>query len=486
VLLVDDDRWFDQSPVYEAALRAAELPYDRWEVKGVFGSGSPPREVLTWYPAVVWFNGYDWFDPIHSSELARLVGYLDAGGRLFLSSQDALSYVGDSDFARDYLGVLSYSEALSQTVVEGVPGHPLGEGLGPVALDYPFKNWSDSLAPAPGTRVALRGGHGQPGALTREGACTAGPAGCRWRSTFFSFPFEALPESERQALMPRAVGWLSWLGGSELRVDRAVAGVGESVGYTLTVRNDGPGTVHGGTVSNTLPGGTTLVDGPHGGAAYDPAARRVTWEGDLAPGDALSFTYRLRLDPAPSSGTAHVPLHNRAEFALTEQGIRFRREAVLRVGAPDLATSALTLAYPAVTESTGTPHRAGAATEVQVTLTLRNIGLADAPAAWVDNPLPWTMRLVTGTLAWSGQGTGTELARENRIRWQGELGRDALVTVTYRALAPATLTETWAYNAARLEDGLGGAWERGDWLNAGPNRYYLPIAPKNGPLGRGG
>ncbi len=468
VLLVDDDRWYDQSPAYEATLQAVGLPYDRWEVTGIFGSGSPPADVLSWYPLVLWFNGYDWFDPIHPSELDRLSGYLDGGGRLFLSSQEYLYVIGAQPLTRDYFGVITHSEWLSQTTVTGAPGRVLGDGLGPVKLVYPFRNWSDSVMPAPGAEVAFRGQHGQPGALTHAGACTTGDPACRWRTAFFAFPVEALPLAQRTVLIQRLVGWLSWLGGSELQADRNTAQVGETVDYTLTVRNDGPGTVVGAAVSNTLPLGAALADGPHGGASYDPVSRRVAGGGDLAPGDALTFTYRL----TATAGSAALPLINPAEFTLGEQGLRFRREAVVRLAAPELSASTLTV----------TPAAANSSTEVSVTLALRNTGLSDAPAATLDAPLPWTMQLVTGTLSASA-GAPTELPTENRVQWEGSLAVGEAVTLTYRAVAPRALAEpTWAYVAARLEDGIGGAWERGGWLYVEPHRFFFPIMARNGTL----
>jgi uncharacterized repeat protein (TIGR01451 family) len=473
VLLVDDDRWYDQEQVYEDALHAAGLPYDRWEVegKGIFGRGSPPAEVLAWYPLVLWFNGNDWFDPIHPSELGRLTGYLDGGGRLFLTSQEYLYVIGQSALTRDYFGVIDHSEVLSQTTVRGVPGHVLGDGLGPLALTYPYRNWSDSVLPTPGTQVAFRGQHGQPGAVTREGACEAAPASCRWRTAFFAFPFETLPASVRPALISRLVGWLSWLGRSDLGADRTVAHVGDQVGYTLTLRNDGPGPVVGAAVNNTLPASTTLVAGPDGGASYITLTRQISWSGDLAPGAAVTFTYRLSL----TSGAAYSVLRNTADVVLGQQGLRFERHSYLRVAAPDLSASSLMMAPSNASE----PARASS--EVAVTLVLRNAGLDDASHANIDNPLPWPLRLITGTLSAGGVGVATELPGENKILWEGPLAVGAPVTLTYGAIAPPVLREgTWVYNAARLQDGLGGAWERGGWLYVEPHRFYFPLLYKDG------
>lgn len=481
VLLVDDDRWYDQEAAYEGALKANDVPYDRWEVTGVFGSGSPPAEVLTWFPVVLWFNGYDWFDPIHPNELDRLTQYLDGGGRLFLSSQDALYYIGSSEFAHEYLGVVDHTEVFSHTAVRGVPGHVLGNGLGQVDLTYPFRNWSDSVLPEPGSRVAFRGQHGQPGAVTREGACSDLSPSCHWRTAFFGFPVETLPEDVRETLISRLVGWLSWLGRSNLRAGRAVAHIGDTVGYTLVLRNDGPGKVVGATVSNTLPAGTTLVGGPDGGADYDAEQGRITWTGDLAPGAAVTFTYRLNL----TAGTVHVPVTNTADFFLGAQGLHFQRHASVRIAAPDLSASSLAMfprdASQPLRDASQISPTVGASTEVLVTLVVRNDGLDDAHSVRVDNPLPWPMHLITGTLSSSGGGMATELPRENRVLWEGEVAAGAPVTLTYGAIVAAVQAEgAWVYNAARLEDGLGGAWERGGWLYVEPHRWYFPMVIKDG------
>jgi uncharacterized repeat protein (TIGR01451 family) len=474
VLLVDDDRWFDQAPIYDDALSASDFPYDRWEVTGFFGEGSPTPKMLSWYPAVVWFTGYDWYDPIHESEVAGLVNYLEGGGRLLLSSQSALSYVGNSELAVEYFGVISFSRALSHTTVWGVPGSTMGDGIGPVNLDYPFPNWSDSLLPSPGTQIALRGQHGQPGAVTRESVCRDSDPNCRWRAALFAFPFEALPRATRLTLMSRLVGWLSWLGGSEFSAGQAVAGIGDTIDYSLTLRNDGPASVLGATVSNTLPAGTILGDGPHGGAHYDPLSRRVSWSGDLAPGGAVTLSYQLEL----TSGVGDGPVRNTADVVLNEQGLAFQREAIVRIAAPDLGDSYLILSHKNAPQS---PTAVTASSELTATLVVRNNGLADAAGASVDHPLPWPLRLITGTLSVQGGGTTTELARDNRVLWEGKATVGAPVTLTYRATAPALLGGAlWLYDAARLEDGLGGAWERGAWLYVQPHHFYMPIFFKGG------
>lgn len=466
VLLVDDDRWYDQAPAYASALNTAHIPFDRWEVTDIFGAGSPPAEILARYPIVLWFNGYDWFDPLHSTETARLEAYLEDGGRLFLSSQNALDYVMGSSLVLDYFGVLSYSGRFTETSIQGVPGHVLGESLGELDLDYPFDNWSDSVLPAPGSHVAFRGQHGQSAAVTREGQCAPSRQSCRWRTAFFAFPVEAIPEVGRTALLSQLVGWLSWLGSSELQSSRAVAQPHQTLTYTLTVRNDGRGAVSA-TVSNTLPAGTALMTGPVGGAGYDTLNQRITWAGNLAPGTGVTFTYELSLTDALSGNV----VKNVADIFLGEQSLPLRREAVVRIAAPDLSLSNLRMAAEA----------AGSSTELTTTLVVRNEGLADAEHVQVDNALPWPLHLVAGTSASNGGGVLTELPQSNRIMWEGDVGVNTAVTLSYRMIVPPLLhDDLWLYNAARFEIGPDHAWERGDWLLASPQRFYFPIFLKNG------
>ncbi len=462
VLLVDDDRWYDQEAAYESALRAAGVPYDYWQVpwEQTSGQGSPPAEVLDRYPVVLWFNGYDWFDPLNYKEEQRLIDYLKDGGRLFLSSQSYVGQVSSSDLVEDYFGVLSYTYALSQTSVSGVPGSALGDGLSAEPLDYPFPNLSDSLLPRPGAAVQFRSGLGQPGALTyasRSGASQA------WRTALFVFPFEALSPPTRSLVMARLVGWLSWLGSSSLSADRTVVSPGGEVIYTLVARNDGLDLVGGVTVSNTLPPDTTLLDGPSGGARYVPEAHRVEWAGELAPGQAVTVSYRLQVPAGPPSGTGLLPaLENVARISLGDQGFGFERRARVRVGAPDLSSSSLGI-EPALAVS-GRP--------VSLTLVLRNTGLTDTLAASLDNPLPWPMHLISGSL--SGGGVGTLLPEQDRVFWQGPIPQGQAVTLTYQA-APLSRRPVWLSNAFQVSDGMGGVWEIKEGVDVEPQRVYLPI-----------
>ena len=87
VLLVDDDRWYEQETHYINALNARGIKFDLFDTHG--GAG-PSVDRMKMYPVVVWFSGYDWFDPLSASDEQNLAAYLDAGGRVFYTSQDYL------------------------------------------------------------------------------------------------------------------------------------------------------------------------------------------------------------------------------------------------------------------------------------------------------------------------------------------------------------------------------------------------------------
>ena len=458
ILLVDDDRWYPQEEKYEAALADGAFPYDYWHT-GPAGDdpaqGSPPLDVLQRYPTLVWFTGYDWYAPLTAAEEESLAAYLDDGGRLFLSSQDFLYYHHDDPFSRNYLGVAAYTEDVTPTLAAGEAENPIGERLGPYPLSYPFTNWSDAVVPASGGVVPFRDQGNRPISLAwQEGS---------YKTTFFSFPFETLPEAGRAEVMERVVGWLSWLGSSTFAAGRGAVSGGDVLTYTAVLRNDGPDAVTA-SLSNTLPLSLTMVPGSlTGPAAYDAPTRRVSWEGELASGGAVTFTYRATVTLGIPDGALVV---NPARLGLEGQEIRFYRAAVARVDAPDFSTSTFWCS-PSVTR----PGRV-----VTCTLALANSGVKDASAAIATNPLPEDTTLITGSLVWEGGGA-TELLG-GAVRWAGPLSAGARVTVTYQLTLSANPIQPPLYSTAFLDDGVGGAWKRDAWVLVEPFRYYFPLVFK--------
>lgn len=462
ILLVDDDRWYNQEEKYEAALRAVALPYDYWRT-GQNGreppGSSPSLQLLRLYPIVLWYTGYDWYDPVTREEEATLRAYLDSGGRLFLSSQEFLYYHYNSQLARAYLGVAGHTNDVTPTLAVGVPENAIGDRLGPYQLNYPFRNFSDAVLPAPDVPILFRDHERRPIALSNlaEG----------YKTVFFSFPFEALPEAGRPEVMERIVGWLSWLGNSTFSAHRQAVLPGTVLTYAATLRNDGPQALNV-SFSNTLPLTVTLIPGSLiGAASYLPSARRVYWEGTLAPGGELTFTYGVTVGMAAERGSW---IANTAELTLEEQGIRFRRSGVTRVGGADLSPSALRCAPPAV--------RPGGC--ITCALSLVNAGPEAAQEARAIIYLPEGSRLMPGSPNWTA---GTVAVLTSTLLWKGLLSPGGHITLTYQVSAPVGVSCPPLYSVAFLEDGAGGAWERAAWVLWNPWQLYLPVVLRAGKEG---
>ena len=452
ILLVDDDRWYDQQAAYRHTMDSTGLPYDLWEIEPDGGSSqSPTAEGLARYPLVVWWTGYDWYRPVTVPEREALGAYLQQGGRLFLSSQDFLLQHFDSEFAQGYLGVLTYTEFVTTMQVWGVREGLFSDGFGPYELDFPFANWSDAVQPTSGTAVLMRDQERRGVGLSRRADGYA--------TVFLGFPFEALPQAARPVAMRQIVGWLSWLGGSTWQMDRRSVAPGSPVTYTLTLRNDGWMTVTA-SFTNTLPDELTWIPGSSSGpAAYAPGTRTVAWTGSLAPGDSVTVSYAAEVAPALAAGST---VTNIARLRMEDQGIEFERLATLWVGGPDLSASALSVS----------PSESRSGDLLAHTLTLANDGLNDASLVtstiflWpASPPLPGTLRT----------SAGTTMVLVDTVRWTTSVSAGSCVTLTYVTSAPPVFAPAVGCSVAFVEGMPGGTLERWAWIEVSPRQRLLPI-----------
>jgi len=103
----------------------------------------------------------------------------------------------------------------SKPGVAGLPGDPIGDGLVFDPLDYPFSNLSDSVFP---DSLAARVMNVVPGMAAAAIRYPAEVDTASFRTVFFAFPFEAVPEGgeppcTRATLMRRIIEWLVPEGG---------------------------------------------------------------------------------------------------------------------------------------------------------------------------------------------------------------------------------------------------------------------------------
>jgi uncharacterized repeat protein (TIGR01451 family) len=412
--------------------------------------------VLKHYPIVVWWTGYDWYAPVTADEEAALETYLDGGGRLFLSSQDFLYYHHEDPFSRKFLGVLTYTESVTPTRAVGVPEDAVGDGLGPWPLSYPhgYQNWSDGLAPMPGTGVSFRDQGGRGIALVRRERDHA--------TSFLAFPFEALPEEVRPTAMERAVGWLSWLGASTFEADPRSVAPGDDVTYTIELRSDGLEPVSA-WVSNTLPAGLAIrSDSVIGPSGYTSKHGQLSWRGSIDPREVVTLSYRA----AVLTGTASADtIVNIARLGLQDHTIEFSRSARVRIAAPDLSSSTFSC-EPSVVKP---------GDEVSCTLTVVNAGTGDADPATARVHAPGAYRVGADSISLS---TGTAKWQGETVYWSGLLVSGGTATLRFQLDLPKDPVQRTLYGAAFLDDGAGGAWERPAWLAIRPCQAYLPVVTR--------
>ncbi|MFQ5613576.1 MAG: S8 family serine peptidase [Anaerolineae bacterium] len=415
VLLVDDDRWFDYQDDYRQALEAGNIPYDVWSTNNDVTKTVPTLADLQKYPVVLWYTGFDWYDPVTTDEETMLAAYLDGGGRLFLASQDYFYNLPEhkaSQFANTYLGVLAHTEDVTSTAMTGVDGNPLGSGLGPYAFDFPpsYNNWTDVITVTDDSNIATRAQDRRP-----NGATFLGTGDETWHTAFFGYGLEVLDDAARARAVQRIVGWLSWLGASTLTPSATLAADGDTLVYTATIRNDGRNALSSAAFTATFPSTLNYVPGSVTGGAVESNGALV-WTGPLAKNESRTFTYRAGLNGAIPPGTV---LTQTALFGDNDHGLLFDAVARTRANVPDLTDSNLSV----------TPDSVGKGEVLTYTLTLYNNGVADAPLVTVTTTLSDALVLVGNVEA--SQGNSQVVGQA--ITWTLALAKGETASLVYRA-----------------------------------------------------
>jgi hypothetical protein len=201
ILLVDDDADApDVQSTYTDALDSLGVSYHVWDV---VLDGGPMTSTLASYQTIIWFTGDATDTTLEASDEAALAGFLDGGGKVFLSSQNYFYDVGFvNSFMQDYLHVSAVQNDVGASSVEGVEGNAVGDGLGPYTLSS-LAEYADRLTPAaPGGQAAFVNNADNTVAVSfADGsACTL----------FAAFPFELLAASDAEEVMARVLEWKCW------------------------------------------------------------------------------------------------------------------------------------------------------------------------------------------------------------------------------------------------------------------------------------
>jgi len=259
-----------------------------------------------------------------------------------------------------------------------------------------------------------------------------------------------------------AIANTMYLAGSTKAVDRPLAMYGDTLVYTLTVRNGG--TAAGAAwVTDALPLALAYVPGSaSNGAAYDSATRSVLWNGRVAPGAPAQITFAATVDPSIADRTA---ITNTARFA-DALGQAYDRSAATLYRVGDLALSQKEVTPAAVL------HYGDVAT---FTIRIANGGGGSAAFVMTD-ALPVGLVYVPGSLE-AGHGVAVYDGAVQRILWTGEAPG---LHQTYLRFAARVEVYGTVTNTAQIGDNAGHGFERSAAVSVLerprlPCTVYLPI-----------
>jgi hypothetical protein len=122
ILLVDDDDGAHYEEYYDESFSPLRIPYDVWDAS----LSSPDMSDLSSYDIIFWYTGGYRTDPLSSDEVTAMKGYMDGGGKLFLTGQAIAAQLSafDPDFLHDYLRstYITSKSVNEMPILEGEPG----------------------------------------------------------------------------------------------------------------------------------------------------------------------------------------------------------------------------------------------------------------------------------------------------------------------------------------------------------------------------
>ena len=132
ILVVDDDSGSatDYQSYYTDALDSMRTIYDIWDTEGK----ADPDFSFNMYKYLIWYTGDHKTELFTQAQVESLMSFLDKGGRLFMTSQDAaeaLTNSGDpldSTFLTDYLHCSLDNGSVMERQAMGVEGDTIGDG----------------------------------------------------------------------------------------------------------------------------------------------------------------------------------------------------------------------------------------------------------------------------------------------------------------------------------------------------------------------
>jgi len=191
ILLVDDDENADHDQYYKETLEHFRIPYDVWEFAAF---STPDAAYLSNYDIVIWFTGDYRSYPINNNEITSMQGYMDNGGKLFLTGQRIAAQLNslDPNFLNNYLRA-DYLSSSYVPVLNSVGGQVFDSGF-MVAIQggnsASNQEYPDFLSPVNGGAGEMQYlGYEDFGVVTYDGS---------YQLVFFGFGFEAVVSDDNR------------------------------------------------------------------------------------------------------------------------------------------------------------------------------------------------------------------------------------------------------------------------------------------------
>ena len=313
VLIVDADDSADPVPWTAAALGALGKSSVAWTAAAV---GSPTTEILAHYDTVIWSTGFT-VSGLDEAARTALTGYVQQGGHLWLNGANlAFSQCSPASpayspaslaWVRDVVGADWIAFSANSTVVNGVPGDELGDGLA-VTLgggDSAANNTSPDVLAANGGIACLAYGTGTTAAVRR--AWGAG------RIVLTAFTLEGVQSAAQRTDLAAAV--LGWYAGG-------ASAVGDLPAARLQAPRATPNPFNPRTVLSFGLAGTAAqpvsitVHDARGRlvrrllqASLEPGPQAVAWDGRDDSGRALAAgVYLARISAGEASAALKMTL----------------------------------------------------------------------------------------------------------------------------------------------------------------------------------
>ena len=223
ILIVDDDsgagKYNNYEGYYTDALDSLQRLYDVWDKTN---QGDTTYDFSD-YEILIWYTGDHREEVFSQADVESLMSFLDIGGKLFLTSQDAaeaLTNSGDpldSIFLTDYLHCSLHNGSASERQVMGVDGDGVGDGFHMYLAGVPSpqnQTSVDALVPDGSAGTVLNyAGSG----WVRTDLVAGLKAQGDYKLVFFGFGFEGLntgaqfheqPLDRPHFVMQRVLDWL--------------------------------------------------------------------------------------------------------------------------------------------------------------------------------------------------------------------------------------------------------------------------------------